>query len=58
MRTETSLVNYTINNIEWTCHMATHSLAVATDVAHDLRTAGYRVNVQSILIDEDGRVKL
>ena len=56
--TETFLVNYTINNIEWTCHMATHSLAVATDVSQELRTLGYRVNVQSILIDEDGRVKL
>ena len=58
MMTEVFLVNYTINSIEWTCHMATHSLAVATDVTQELRTLGYRVNVQSILIDEDGRVKL
>ena len=57
--TETFLINYALaDDAEWTCHMATHSLAVATDVAHDLRTEGYRVNVQSILIDEDGRVKL
>jgi len=56
--TEVFLVNYTINSIEWTCHMATHSLAVATDVSQELRGMGYRVNVQSVLIDEDGRIKL
>jgi hypothetical protein len=56
--TETFLVNYTINNIEWTCHMATHSLAVATDVSQELRTLGYRVVVQSVLINEDGKVEL
>ena len=57
--TEVFLVNYAhSDSAEWTCHEATHSLAVATDIAHELRTLGYRVNVQSILIDEDGRVKL
>ena len=57
--TEVFLINYThADDAEWTCHMATHSLGVATDVSHELRTLGYRVVVQSVLIDEDGRVKL
>jgi len=70
--TEVFLVNYTTipsptedllgwcNNEtgEWACHHMTHSLAVASAKARELRTLGYRVNVQSILIDEDGRVKL
>ena len=59
MMTEVFLVNYAhADSAEWTCHMATHSLAVATDVSQELRTLGYRVNVQSVLIDEDGKVKL
>lgn len=59
MMTETFLINYThADDAEWTCHMATHSLAVATDVSHELRTEGYRVVVQSVLINEDGKVEL
>ena len=57
--TEVFLVNYTHkDSVEWTCHHATHSLAVATAKAQELRDMGYRVNVQSVLIDEDGRIKL
>ena len=59
MMTEVFLVNYTqSDSAEWTCHEATHSLAVATDIAHELRTLGYRVNVQSVLINENGKVEL
>lgn len=57
--TEVFLVNYTHDKSdEWTCHQATHSLAVATEISRDLRDIGYLVNVQSVLIDEDGRIKL
>lgn len=57
--TEVFLVNYTHDKSdEWTCHYSTHSLAVATEQARDLRDIGYRVNVQSVLIDEDGRIQL
>lgn len=56
--TEVFLVNYTHkDSVEWGCHHMTHSLAVATAKAQELRYMGYRVNVQSVLIDEDGRVK-
>lgn len=59
MMTEVFLVNYThSDNAEWACHHMTHSLAIATEKAKELRYMGYRVNVQSVLIDEDGRVKL
>jgi len=57
--TEVFLINYThSDSAEWTCHESTHSLAVATDIAHELRTLGYRVVVQSVLLDDNGRVKL
>jgi len=56
--TEVFLINYTINSIEWTCYRRTHSLATASAYAKELRTLGYRVNVQSVLINEDGKVEL
>tara|TARA_R100001369_G_C3239636_1_gene153850 strand:+ start:136 stop:357 length:222 start_codon:yes stop_codon:yes gene_type:complete len=43
---------------DWTCHHMTHSLAVATEKAQELRDTGYRVNVQSILLNENGKVRL
>ena len=43
---------------EWTCHHATHSLYVATEKARELRDMGYRVNVQSVLLNENGKVQL
>ena len=56
--TEVFLINYTHrDSMEWACHHMTHSLAVASAKAQELRDMGYRVNVQSVLIDEDGRVK-
>lgn len=65
MMTEIFLVNYNAEVIAgendeyaWLCDLATPSLADATDAANNLRKFGYTVNVQSILIDEDGRVKL
>ena len=43
---------------EWACHHMTHSLYVATEKAQELRDMGYRVNVQSILLNENGKVEL
>ena len=62
--TEVFLINYTYDNSvllpcnTWTCHHMTHSLAVATEKAQELRDMGYRVNVQSILLNENGKVEL
>lgn len=57
--TEVFLINYTHNkSVEWTCHHMTHSLAVATEKAQELRDMDYRVNVQSILLNENGKVTL
>ena len=57
--TEVFLINYVHDkSVEWTCHHMTHSLAVATEKAQELRDMGYRVNVQSILLNENGKVKL
>jgi len=57
--TEVFLINYTHDKSdEWTCHYSTHSLAVATETARDLRDMGYRVNVQSVLLNENGKVTL
>lgn len=59
--TEVFLVNYTPTPHladNWACHHMTHSLAIASAKAKELRTLGYRVNVQSVLIDEDGRVSI
>ena len=56
---ELFLVNYTHSKSEeWTCHKSTHSLAVATEVAQELRNLGYRVNVQSVLLNENGKVSI
>ena len=59
--TEIFLVNYNAEVIAgendeyaWLCDLATPS---PTDAANNLRKFGYTVNVQSILLDEDGRVK-
>ena len=60
--TEVFLINYTYNDdfkgAEWTCHHATHSLYVATEKARELREMGYRVNVQSVMLNENGKVTL
>ena len=59
---EVFLINYTYDRGEewtmWYCHHATHSLHVATEKARELREMGYRVNVQSILLNENGKVEL
>ena len=54
--TEVFLINYTYDRgEEWTCHHATHSLHVATEKAQELRDMGYRVNVQSVFLNENGK---
>ena len=56
---EVFLINYTHDRGEgWTWHHATHSLYVATEKARELRELGYRVNVQSVLLNENGKVQL
>ena len=56
---EVFLINYTHDRGDgWTCHHATHSLYVATEKARELREMGYRVNVQSVLLNENGKVTL
>ena len=47
-----------INKDSWECFRATHSLASAHDMAKEIREGGHQVNVQSILIDEEGKVKV
>lgn len=59
--TEVFLVNYTPTPHlagNWACYRMTHSLATASAYAKELRKIGYRANVQSVLIDEDGRVSI
>ena len=57
--TEVFLVNYTHSDEpEWACHHMTHSLAVASAKAKELRDMGYRAIVQSVLLNEEGRVEL
>jgi len=64
MMTELFLVNYTDKREDgtpstaWKCSLSTISLRNTTARAKELREDGYIVNVQSIWIDEDGRVKL
>mgnify|MGYP003140108270 CR=1 FL=1 len=43
---------------DWVCFQATHSLADASDTAKSLREAGRRVCVQSVLLNENGKVTL
>lgn len=57
--TEVFLINMKpYNGDTWECFRSTHRLDVATDMARDMREAGHEVNVQSVLIDEDGRVSV
>ena len=57
--TEFFLINYSpMDETVWDCYSVVQCLAVATDISFELRTKGFRTNVQSILVDEDGRVKL
>ena len=62
---ELFLVNYTHSRSancnyheEWACYRMTHSLATASAYAKELRKIGYRANVQSVLIDENGKVSI
>ena len=63
---ELFLVNYTTTKSEgevdevrhWSCFEATHSLYVASERAKDLREMGYRVRVQSILINSFGKLEI
>ena len=57
---ELFLVNYNVkgDGIGWVCHTSTHSLAIASKLAKELRDMHYIVNVQSVLIDENGKVSI
>lgn len=47
-----------IDRDEWECFRATHSLVSAHNMAKEIREGGHQANVQSILIDEEGKVKI
>ena len=40
------------------CFRATHSLASATEMAKGAKEAGHEVNVQSVLMDDNGKVSI
>lgn len=59
--TEVFLVNYTPTPHladNWACHHMTHSPAIASAKAQELRDMGYRVTIQSVLINDNGKVEL
>jgi hypothetical protein len=57
--TELFLVNYAHEDgKKWECYKSTHSLMVAWMKANKLRDKGYRVTVQSVLINDNGKVEL
>lgn len=58
--TELFLVNYARygHDDEWQCFKSTHSLMEAANQANELRDKGYRVTVQSVLINDNGKVEL
>jgi len=55
---ELFLVNYTTTKGDWSCFTSTHSLYVASEKARELREMGYRVRVQSVLINSFGKVEV
>lgn len=42
----------------WEAYRLTHSLASATEWAKGLRDAGHEANVQSVLMDDNGKVSI
>jgi len=57
--TEVFLINMKpYNENKWECFRSTHRLDVATDMAREMREGGHEVRVQSVLIDEEGRVQI
>lgn len=59
-KNELFIVNYAHPKAmdNWGCQLATHSLHVATETAQELRDLGYSVCVQSVLITDEGKIKL
>lgn len=51
-------VGYGIEKGDWVCFRSTHSLAAASDMAKELRSAGHEVRVQSVLLDSNGKVEV
>jgi hypothetical protein len=60
MENELFIVNYAHPKAmdNWCCQLATHSLHVASETAQELRDMGYSVCVQSVLITDEGKIKL
>ena len=59
MQHELFLINYTYPASDrWKCFLSAHSLAAASEHAKGLRELGYRVRVQSVLINEHGKVSV
>ena len=44
--------------VQWDCALQTTSLRLASEKAQELRGYGWRCRVQSILINEHGRVEI
>lgn len=60
MENELFIVNYAHPKAmdNWGCQLATHSLRIASETAQELRGMGYSVCVQSVLITDEGKIKL
>ncbi len=53
--TELYLVNFiSLGSEKWECFRSTHSLASATEMSEQLRNAGFKVRIQSVLICPNG----
>lgn len=55
---ELFLINYKTKLNGWQCHTTTSSLRVASETSKQFKDMGYQVTVQSILINEDGKVEI
>ena len=57
--TELFLINYSPRDETlWECYSVVQCLATATDIAFELSTKGFRTNVQSVLLDDYGRISV
>ena len=54
---ELFIVNYYLEAVgTWALFHATHSLLVASDHAKELKDGGYEVNLQSVIIGDNGQI--
>jgi hypothetical protein len=55
---ELFLINYKTKLNGWQCHTTTASLRIASETSKQFKDMGYQVTVQSILINEHGKVEI